>query len=72
MASLVLEEDGLNNIGFYVLSVLYFSIAVSSIMSTALVKKLGTYTCLIVGGFGHFCFVFAQIFPAVRYDYPDN
>lgn len=41
-------------------------------MSTALVKKMGTYTCLIVGGFGHFCFVFAQIFPAIRYDYPDN
>ena len=41
-------------------------------MSTALIKKLGIYKCLIIGGFGHFCFVFAQIFPAIRYDYPNN
>ena len=54
------------------MAVLYFSIAVSSIMSTALLKKLGTYWCLILGGFGHFCFVFAQIFPAVKYDHPEK
>ena len=41
-------------------------------MSTALFKRLGTYKCLVIGGFGHFCFVLAQIFPAVRYDYPDS
>ena len=41
-------------------------------MSTALLKKLGIYKCLILGGFGHFCFVFAQIFPAIKYDHRDN
>ena len=59
MASLVYEQDGLDDLGFYILAVLYFSIAVSSLMSTALLKKLGTYACLILGGFGHFCFVCA-------------
>ena len=54
MASLVLEQDGLEHLGFYILAVLYFSIAVSSIFSTAFLKKLGTYKCLILGGFGHF------------------
>lgn len=68
MASLVLQEDGLQDFGFYTLATLYFSIAISSLMSTALLKKLGIYKCLILGGFGHFCFVFAQIFPAIRYD----
>ena len=72
MASLVLKNDGLENLGFYILAVLYFSIAVSSVMSTALLKKLGTYKCLILGGFGHFCFVFAQILPAIKYDNPDS
>ena len=72
MASLVLKEDGLNDLGFYILAVLYFSIAVSSMMSTALWKKLGTYKCLILGGFGHFCFVCAQIFPAIKYDNPSS
>jgi len=59
MASLVLEKDGLKEIGLYVLAILYFSIGVSSPLSTALIKKLGIYKCLIMGGFGHFCFVFA-------------
>ena len=72
MASLVLEKDGLEDLGFYILAVLYASIAVSSVMSTALLKKLGTYKCLILGGFGHFCFVFAQIFPAMKYDNPSS
>lgn len=72
MAALVFKDDGLNKLGFYILAVLYFSIAVSSIMSTALFKKLGTYKCLILGGLGHFVFVFAQIFPAIKYDYPDS
>lgn len=54
------------------MAVLYFSIAVSSIFSTALLKKLGIYKCLIIGGFGHFCFVVAQIFPAIKYDNPDS
>ena len=72
MASLVLEQDGLKDLGFYILAVLYFSIAVSSIFSTALLKKLGIYKCLIFGGFGHFCFVVAQIFPAIKYDNPDS
>jgi hypothetical protein len=72
MASLVLENDGLKDLGFYILAVLYFSIAVSSVMSTAFLKKLGTYKCLVLGGFGHFCFVFAQIFPAVKYDNPNS
>lgn len=54
------------------MAILYFSICISSLLSTALIKKLGIYKCLIIGGFGHFCFVFAQIFPAIRYDYPNN
>jgi len=72
MAALVLNNDGLNKLGFYILAVLYFSIALSSFMSTALFKKLGTYKCLVFGGLGHFCFVFAQIFPAIKYDNPDS
>ena len=59
MASLVYEKDGLADLGFYILAVLYASIAITSMMSTALLKKLGIYKCLIMGGFGHFCFVCA-------------
>ena len=41
-------------------------------MSTAINKKLGQYKCLIIGGFGHFSFVFASTFPAYKYDHQDN
>ena len=72
MSTLVLRNDGLQNLGFYILAVLYFSICVSSVMSTALLKKLGVYKCLVFGGLGHFSFVFANIFPAIKYDHPDS
>ena len=58
--------------GYYILSLLYFSIAIGSLMSTAINKKLGRYKCLILGGFGHFTFVFASAFPAYKFDHPES
>jgi len=60
------------DLGYYLLATLYLSIAVGSLMSTAINKKLGRYKCLILGGFGHFTFVFANVFPAYQSDHLDN
>mmetsp|Transcript_43037 Transcript_43037/g.31018 ORF Transcript_43037/g.31018 Transcript_43037/m.31018 type:complete len:129 (-) Transcript_43037:1294-1680(-) len=53
------------------LAVLYFFIGVGSLMSAACLKKLGTKTCLVLGGLGHFIFVFASILPAYSHEHPD-
>ena len=72
MTTFVLEQDGYHDLGYYILAVLYLSIAFGSLISTAINKKLGTYKCLILGGFGHFSFVFASTVPAYKYDHPES
>ena len=72
MTTFVLQGDGYNDFGYYILAALYLSIAVGSLMSTAINKKLGAYKCLVLGGFGHFSFVFASTFPAYKYDHPES
>ena len=72
MTSLVLEQDGLKNLGFYILAVLFLSIAISAPVTTALLKRLGLKKSLVLGGFGYVSLIFAMIFPAVKYDRPDS
>ena len=72
LTTFVLASDGYSHLGYYILATLYLSIAIGSLISTALMKKLGTYKCLIFGGFGHFSFVLASTFPAYKYDHPDS
>ena len=72
MTTFVLAQDGYNDLGYYLLATLYLSIAVGSLMSTAINKKLGSYKCLVLGGFGHFSFVFASTFPAYKFDHPNS
>ena len=72
LTTFVLSSDGYSKLGYYILATLYLSIAVGSLISTAIVKKIGVYKCLILGGFGHFSFVFASTFPAYKYDHQDE
>ena len=61
--------NGENNLGYYLLAVLYFSISMFSPFSSAILKRWGVKSCLFIGGFGHFCFVLASILPAWRREY---
>ena len=54
------------------MSILYLFIGIGSLVSSAILKKIGINKCLVIGATGHFCFVAAQILPAWRYDYPDD
>ena len=72
MTTFVLSKDGYSALGYYILATLYLSIAFGSLVSTAVTKKLGTYKCLVLGGFGHFSFVLASTFPAYKYDHPES
>lgn len=44
----------------------------SAFLSTALIKKMGMYACLVIGALGHFTFLCASILPAYRYDFPSK
>ena len=70
IASVVLEEEGLGSFGFYTLATLYGSLSISALLSSALMKKIGLYRCLVIGSLFHFTFVLANSIPAIRNDYP--
>lgn len=62
----VMKENGLDNLGYTLLAVLYLFIGIGSMISSALLKRWSIKTCLVLGSLGHFCFVFAQILAAWR------
>ena len=52
LESELLEEDGYGNLGFLILAVVYFSMGIGSLMSTAIINKCGTKFSLFIGGLG--------------------
>jgi MFS family permease len=70
LSSEVQKLNNLGNFGYILLAILYLFIGIGSLVSSAVLKKIGFSKCLVIGASGHFCFVFAQILPAWRYDYP--
>jgi hypothetical protein len=64
-----MKLNGEDNLGFYLLAVLYVSIGLSAPFSSAILKRYGIKYCLFLGGFGHFCFVFSSVLPSWRREY---
>jgi MFS family permease len=63
-----METDGYESLGYYVLAVLYFSLGMGSLISTAAIKKLGSRKCFILGGIGNTIWIVANILPAYVYE----
>ena len=49
-----MEEDGFDNLGFFILAVVYLFMGFGSLVSNAAINKIGTKGCLILGGKLHF------------------
>jgi fucose permease len=54
------------------LSILYIFIGLGSLISSAIVKKIGIKNALFIGALGHLIFVVSQILPAWTADNPIN
>jgi MFS family permease len=65
--STLMNEDGFNDIGFYVLAFLYLCMGVGSLISTAIINKYGTKVCLIAGGLGNLVYILAQMMVGAKY-----
>jgi hypothetical protein len=52
------------------LSILYIFIGFGSLISSAIVKKIGIKNALFIGALGHLSFVVSQILPAWTADSP--
>mmetsp|Transcript_34919 Transcript_34919/g.33965 ORF Transcript_34919/g.33965 Transcript_34919/m.33965 type:complete len:111 (-) Transcript_34919:1151-1483(-) len=60
----IMEQDGYGDLGYFILAVLYFCMGMGSFFSTAVMNKLGTRACLIMGGVGNVVWICSGIMPA--------
>ena len=70
LTSQVEQDNGLGNIGFTLLSIIYGCQGIGGFIGPAIHKKLGDNISLVIGGFCIFTFIAATILPAWRGDYP--
>lgn len=56
-----MEEDGFEDLGFFILAVVYFFMGFGSLLSTAAINKFGTKGCLIFGGVGNTIWILSTI-----------
>jgi MFS family permease len=59
-----MNHDGFGQLGFYILAVLYFCMAVGSLISTAVINRIGTKVCMILGGLGNTAWILSSILAA--------
>lgn len=59
-----MDHDGFGKLGFYILALLYLFMAIGSILSTAVINKIGTKLCLIMGGLGNTLWILSTILAA--------
>ena len=44
-----MEDDGLGKLGFWSIALMYLSIAVGSVFSTVVMKRIGDIKCMAIG-----------------------
>ena len=70
LASQVLQDVGLGSLGFYLVGTRFFFASLFSLLAPFALNKFGANRCLLIGGLGHFLFVFTAILPCLVDDYP--
>ena len=64
--------DGFGELGFYSLAVLYTFVVLGSLLSAAILNIIGIKPCLLIGGVAISLWAISSIFPAIKYEYPEN
>lgn len=72
MMALIMAKNGFGNLGFYSLGVLYFSWGMGSMISTAVMNRLGFRMCMVMGGLGNCIWIYGSILPVIRAEYPNS
>jgi MFS family permease len=57
----MMTDDGFGQLGFYILAVLYLFMGIGSLVSTAIMRRFGTKTCLLLGGIGNVQWILSSI-----------
>jgi hypothetical protein len=67
-----MTEDGYGNLGFYTMAILHLFICIGSMISTAIMNKIGVKACLFIGSFTQTLWAFSSILAALGTDDPSN
>jgi hypothetical protein len=67
LSSKMLENDGYDKLGIYSNAILYFSIAIGSVVSTDAMNKIGVRLIMAIGGLICLPYMAAFIFPPLKH-----
>lgn len=67
----MLEDDGYGKLGFYSNAAIYLGLAVGSIISTAVLNKIGDIWSMALGGFMCVPFMSSFILASIKSENPD-
>ena len=69
LQSQMMEDNGFDQFGFYILSVLYLFMGIGSLLSTAAIKLFGTKACLMTGGLSCTLWIVSMVLATITTDY---
>ena len=64
--------DGFGELGYYSLAVLYTFATLGGLFSAAILNIIGQKPCMLIGGIGISLWSVSSIFPAIKYEFPEN
>lgn len=67
-----MHNMGYHNLGYISLGVLYGSLAIGCLVSTSILKLIGTKNSLMVGSLSITLWILCSIFPSLKIAYPDS
>lgn len=67
LQTILMNQAGLGDVGFYLLGFLFLMMGVGSLLSTAAINKYGTRMCLVFGGIGNTIYLLAQMMVGGKY-----
>lgn len=66
VTSKAFQDDGYNQMGFYILGFSYFCMGIGSLLAPHALAIMGTNACMVIGCITDSFWVLAQLAPAVR------
>jgi MFS family permease len=61
-----MSQNGLDELGFYSLGLMYMSWGLGSLISPSIYKKIGTRLCLIFGGLSNTIWIFSSVIVCLK------
>ena len=72
LMSQALEDDGLGKLGFWSIAVMYFAIAIGSLFSSVVQRKIGEIKCMAIGSVMNIPWILSLALCGLKKERPDD